>query len=91
MSGEGSQVTKQQGQGTQCHTSTHHTASQALIAPGSSFASAYTHTEIHVQILVCVPVYVCVHAYAQHPVFIPVGERKQVTNGKTLGCNMAVR
>lgn len=59
MSGEGSQVTKQQGQGTQCHTSTHHTANQALIAPGSS-ASAYTHTEIHVQILVCVPVYVCV-------------------------------
>lgn len=66
MSGEGSQVTKQQGQGTQCHTSTHHTASQDLMAPGSSFTSAYIHTEIHVQILVYAPVYVCVFMHVHN-------------------------
>lgn len=64
MLGEGSQVTKLQGQGTQDHTSTHHqdTANQALILPGSCIAqaSAYTHTKIHVHILVCAPVHVCV-------------------------------
>lgn len=65
MSGEGSQVTKQQGQRAQYHTSTHlqDTANQALIVPGSSFANAYTHTEIHVQILVCAPVYMCVFTH----------------------------
>lgn len=60
MIAEGSQVTKQQSQGGQHHTSTHrqYTANQAMIAPGSTFAQArhlcsraYRHTKTQVHII----------------------------------------